>query len=304
MTEITPEIQQKLADLSRRQREEEARRTAEAGAVGIDAQLKSTLDRMNEIAEQSRQFTALHRAWGEKQSQSLLCPLHNFARQIDWDKSASRSWQERRNILVYSPCPDCVRASKAMIADPWLIRAGVPRNLIHCSFSGFKAETEEEKANLATAQKFARARQGFLVLLGSIERLGNGKSHLSIAVLREQGHGMFLTTLELFNRIRKSFDSRARIIERCKTTRLLVLDEFGFTPGYDDELPMLHDILNTRHGDKLKTILNGNFETREEFLAEVGKRMASRLDESGFKLCWFNGNSRRPEMKQAYFDEK
>lgn len=282
---------------------EAARRAAERNECKIDETLEKTLAEFERLAERSREFTELHSKWAATQPQTIDCPLHKIPRPINWERSQRRSFEDQEMILVYKPCPNCLAARKTLDGSQWLKRLGVPANLLHCSFENFVCATQEDTDNLATAQKFVRARQGFLVMLGPIEKLGNGKSHLTVAILREIQHGNFVEGPTLFSQLHGGFERRERAMSRCKESHCLAVDDFGLSHGYDDELAFTHEIFNHRHGEKKKTIITGNFSNKHEFYKAIGARMESRLTESGFKICWFTGDSQRPKMKQAYFDE-
>lgn len=295
------EILDRLVSISLKRREHEAAAAAQKKAEGIGAPLEAALARMNEMAKVTADFNAVHKTWAMTKPQTIECSLHKLARPINWDKSQVRSWAEDQMVLVYKPCPKCLEARSSLQGSAWLKRLGVPDNMLHACFDNFVCRTEEDSQNFAVAQTFSRARQGFLVMLG--KKKGNGKSHLTIALLRQARQGVFIEGPNLFSQLHGSFDRRERVEIRCKETTLLCLDEFGLSHGYDDELAHTHNILNYRHGNKKKTIITGNFANKEEFYKAVGERMQDRLAESGFKICWFTGESRRHEMKQVYFDE-
>lgn len=295
------EFQKRMVSYTNKVRAEAARRAEEKKIVSIDAALEAQLKHFERLAEQSREFTELHVAWAATKPQTVECPLHKVQRPINWERSQRRSYDEHQMVLVYKPCPSCLAARSTLDSSQWLKRLGVPTNLLHCSFDNFICNNQEETENLETAKTFARARRGFLVMLG--EKFGNGKSHLTVSIMREMQRGNFIEGPTLFSQLHGGFERRERIISRCKESYCLAVDDFGLSHGYDDELAFTHQIFNHRHGEKLKTIITGNFKNKADFFKVIGARMESRLTESGFKMCWFTGDSRRPAMKQAYFDE-
>lgn len=295
------EFQKRMVSYKNKVLAEQARRAEEKKIVSIDAALEAQLKHFERLAEQSREFTQLHSAWAAGKAQTIECPLHKIQRPINWERSQRRSYDEHEMILVYKPCPNCLAARNTLDSSQWLKRLGVPANLLHCAFDNFVCKNQEDTENLETAKTFARARRGFLVMLG--EKRGNGKSHLTVSILREIQKGNFVEGMTLFSQLHGGFERRERALSRCKDSPCLAVDEFGLSHGYDDELAFTHEIFNHRHGEKLKTIITGNFANKNEFYKAIGARMTDRLSESGFKMCWFTGDSRRPERKQAYFDE-
>lgn len=86
----------------------------------------------------------------------------------------------------------------------------------------------------------------------------------------------------------------------AKTVACLVLDEIGLSSGGRDELPLLHDILDHRHGNFLPTILTGNIEL-DTLRDVIGERMSDRLKESVFAILNFGGASHRSQARAGYF---
>lgn len=265
--------------------------------------LETIIARMKNNLEEGKSHKAIFKNWSDEQAQFVGCSKHpDVMRQLDFDASAFKSWRSGVYVCVYSACEKCLAEDKRLDANRWILALGVPMNMVHCSFANFIPKTETEKGHLERMIRFAGAHTGFAVLLSKIEHLGNGKTHLSIATLRECKAGHFITAGALLSQVR-DFNQRARIMDKCKRVPLLVLDEFGLSPGYRDELPLMHEILSARYGSKLRTVINGNFESKEHFYAEIGERMESRLKECGATLLWFDGESRRPERRQAYLGQ-
>jgi DNA replication protein DnaC len=136
-------------------------------------------------------------------------------------------------------------------------------------------------------------------MLGNV---GTGKTHLAVASMRHFEKALLVKQSTLLWRLRKTYrDASADDpIEPCQKTKLLVIDEMGLSQGGRDELPMLFEILDYRHGEFLPTILTGNIEWPE--MAELlGARLVDRLRQSAFNVLNFGGNSHRPRGKADYF---
>lgn len=201
--------------------------------------------------------------------------------------------------LVLEPCPRCVAIQAAEREASRLQRMGVPRNLCGATFENWNPTGEHAEGNRAKARQFADVRRGFLLLLGD---LGTGKTHLAVAILRGFKSGLFIKQSELLRRLRATYRDKAAVdpVDEAQDAACLVLDEVGLSPGGRDELPMLHDILDHRHGNQKPTIITGNV-AFDELSQIIGERMADRLRESCFAILNFGGASYRPEARKRYF---
>jgi DNA replication protein DnaC len=222
------------------------------------------------------------------------CDIHpHFARTRDDQKT----WQAQK--AIFAPCELCVAAARQQAEIEKLNRMGVPLNLCGATFENWTPADEREEANREKVRDFLSARRGFLILLGG---LGTGKSHLAVAAFRHFGRGLFIKQSELLRRLRQTYRDKAAIdpVEEAQNVACLVLDEMGLSPGGRDELPLLHDVLDYRHGNKKPTILTGNL-MYDELRGVIGERMADRLRESAFAVLNFGGASRRAEARDKYF---
>jgi DNA replication protein DnaC len=225
---------------------------------------------------------------------SAPCQHHpHIARQRD----DAKSWSEGR--AVFLPCVVCRAAGQRQQDTERLTRMGVPLNLCGATFENWTADGEQAEANLASVREFASARRGFLVMLGD---LGTGKTHLAVAVLRTFKSGWLVKQSELLRCLRDTYRDRAAVdpVDKAQSAGLLVLDEMGLSAGGRDELPLLHDVLDYRHGNQKPTILTGNV-TLDGVRLAIGDRMADRLRESNFAVLNFGGASNRREARSKYF---
>lgn len=149
-------------------------------------------------------------------------------------------------------------------------------------------------------KSFCKIRRGFLILLG---RFGTGKSHLATAALRYFGRGWFTKQSSLLFALRATYHDKAAFnpIERAQAARLFILDDIGSSAGGRDEQPMIHEILDYRHGERLPTILTSNL-SYEKPTSVLGERLGDRLKESTFRVLVFNGSSHRTQARQSYFE--
>jgi DNA replication protein DnaC len=225
---------------------------------------------------------------------SSPCPRHP---EIQRPRDGRRSWLERR--VMFGPCPVCEQALRQRLENERLLRMGVPDILCHATLENWPAADEQAAANLAAVQEFAQVRRGFLVLLGDV---GRGKTHLAVGVLRTFKSGWLVTQSDLLRRLRATYRDREaeNPVQAAQDAGCLVLDEMGHSTGGADELNLLHDVLDYRHGHRKPTILTGNV-GYDQICSVIGGRMADRLRESAFAVLSFGGSSARPMVRERYF---
>ncbi len=135
-------------------------------------------------------------------------------------------------------------------------------------FDGFFPDTganpeqkESLKAAKRRAQQYARAPQGWLLIIGGH---GSGKTHLAAAIvheLRYQGQGaLFASVADLLDHLRSTFDEQSnttlsRLFREIRDTPLLVLDGLGHESSTNWGQEKIFQILDHRHMRQLPTII-------------------------------------------------
>ncbi|HEV2210216.1 MAG TPA: ATP-binding protein [Verrucomicrobiae bacterium] len=255
----------------------------------------------NRIAEHFEKQDAELKAFVASQPAAKACSRHpEMARALDLELTRYWTNYHRTFTAGYAPCPLCVEEREEMELRERLHGQGVPKNLLRATFENWKPHNKAEKANLAAVREFAETvRTGFLILTGDV---GTGKTHLAVSSMRLFKHPFLIRQNLLLLRLRDTYrnrDARDPIAD-CKKAELLVLDELGLSGGGRDELPMLHEIIDYRHGEQQPTIITSNL-TWGELKTALGERIADRLAESAFKVLTFGGASHRPERRKDYF---
>ena len=252
---------------------------------------------MEKAAQANRELLAFM----AMQPQSKPCKFHpDCIRPIDEEatKEATHyfSFSDGKFHAGYAPCPKCVQDEK----NRELKKYGIPENLIHATFENFTPDSEAEAGHIEVVKEFCARRTGFLIMLGAY---GTGKTHLGVAALRSFNGGWLVKQASLLRALRDTYNDKAAFdpIDRAQTARLLILDDAGLSAGGRDELPMLHEILDYRHGERLPTIITSNLPF-EKLSSVVGERMADRLRESAFRVLTFTGTSHRRDARARYFD--
>ncbi len=258
-------------------------------------QMTSTLERFKQTAERAQQA---RRAFMATQPAVIPCRVHpDCQRRIDEELTARAT---ARNIggfeAGYVPCPKCLEAQQVEKLQAY----GLPANLTHATFENWIADDQSETEHLEVLKSFCKIQRGFLILIGGY---GTGKSHLAAAALRTIGKGWFVKQSSLLVALRQTYRDKAAFdpIDRAQSARLFVLDDVGLSAGGRDELPLLHEILDYRHSERMATIITSNFEW-ESISNVIGERMADRMRESAFRLLKFTGTSHRREARERYFD--
>jgi len=200
--------------------------------------------------------------------------------------------RDGRELAV--PCECRLGAASVSV----LRRTRIPPRYTQCTLDSFEL-WDPTNPRLGQVQKYARefvaaypAVARGLLFMG---RVGCGKTHLAVGVLRElvqsKGvNGLFVNFLELVLALQMSFDgggrSKESILSPVTDTELVVLDDLGagkLTPWVMD---LLYHVVNSRYMHRRMTLVTTNYtdwaapESGEESLADrVSVRVRSRLHE-------------------------
>ncbi len=183
----------------------------------------------------------------------------------------------------------------------------VPARYLECDFGGYKIEGSGSlSAAKLVVEKWAELypldRTGLLL----IGRSGVGKTHLSVAVLKElirKGvHCLFCDYRELLKQIQNCYNpsvqaTELEILRPVFETEVVLIDDIGAVKPSEWVWDTVSIILNTRYNNALTTIITSNFldgpprkagmpaaqavSTDDTLGDRVGERMRSRL----FEMC-------------------
>jgi DNA replication protein DnaC len=214
-----------------------------------------------------------------------------------------------------------------------LAAARIPKRYEHCELSSFTTDFPGAHGSLGMAHlaatRFASEydpRDGMGLLL--IGKIGTGKTHLAVGILKElilqRGVAcLFCDYRELLKEIQNSYNSSVQtteleVLRPVFETDVLVLDELGAVKPSEWVWDTVSLILNTRYNNNRTTIITTNFEdqaaagaaggvsavsraTREETLGDrIGERMRSRLHEM-CRIVKMDGLDFRQKFRSANF---
>ena len=177
--------------------------------------------------------------------------------------------------------------------NPDLIRFGVPKKYLGCSFDNYIEKAGKYKTE---CQKYLA---GGMVLTGNT---GCGKTHLAVAIVKKihsdeitrllnmtrkpgyayyPGKKCFVSIPDLLLEIRMTYDkksslSEADIIEKYTNVPFLILDDLGSEKTSEFSITTLYLIIDRRDREEMSTIITTNL-TNEEIEKTMNARIASRM---------------------------
>jgi len=206
------------------------------------------------------------------------CEHHPSVRRAKlFEETCQKSRIEGVFTPVYAPCGECSgEAAKAKQRAFWLKR-GVPERVVDATLSNFDTDTEEKVVARGKVQAWVKRNGVFLLLRGTT---GTGKGHLASGCMKAQGNGLFITHADMLSDLRASYTlhTTQSLIDTWREAEIFVLDEFGLSPGGNDEESMLYQVLADRYDKRRPTIITTNLDG-EQFRKAIGYRLIDRLGE-------------------------
>jgi len=208
--------------------------------------------------------------------------------------------------------------------------ARIPKRYEHCELPSFTTDFPGAHPSLAmahiSATRFAQEydpQDGTGLLL--IGKIGTGKTHLGVGILKEliQTRGvacLFYDYRELLKEIQNSYNATVQtteleVLRPVFEAEVLFLDELGAVKPTEWVWDTVSLILNTRYNNNRTTIITTNFDdqppaglmssakaaVREETLGDrIGERMRSRLHEM-CRIIKLDGLDFRQKFRSANF---
>ena len=237
----------------------------------------------------------------------------------------------------WTPCPECqdeqeraeAQAEKssrqARLFESQLKAAGLDRRFLDKSFDNYVPRSGAQRKILEIVQAYVAEFPQNLEAgrcLGLLGQVGNGKTHLGVAVLREvilqDYSAKYVRAYDLYKAIKESWNSVGDKRSESETTReftgpdLLVLDEVGVQFFTQAEETLMFQVIDSRYGQQKPTVIISNLgmpdkDKQREELADgdrrarqhrdvedaLGYRAYDRLTENGGLILEFRGPSFR-----------
>jgi len=201
---------------------------------------------------------------------------------------------------------DCWRTS---LTAKLLAEARIPPRYQKCDLDSFRTNNDSLAIAVRKARRFT---EGFPVVdkgLFFLGKPGLGKTHLSVAIVKEviartNARALFYDVRDLLKDIRNTYNAAVRstesqVIQPVMQAELLVLDDLGAEKTSEWVEETLNLIVNTRYNERRATIFTSNYPVLDDLtdpdnlVVRVGYRMWSRLHE----MCEF------VEMKSVDYRE-
>lgn len=263
--------------------------------LSIADAMPDVLSSLARMQEKAAEFFAEVRPQFEAAPETKACEHHPLAiRPKVFDETCQRTRMEGRFVVAYAPCPECADARTKERHRAFWTRRGVPGRVIDSTLSNFEADTAERRKAMAEVLAWNKRNGNFLVLRGTT---GTGKGHMAAACLKAQGDGLFITHADMLADLRASYTLKntRELLESWQAAAMFVLDEFGLSPGGNDEEPMLYQVLAKRYEDHRPTIITTNLD-RDTFRQKIGFRLIDRIGEDCTIVVCEWDSYRRPKQ--------
>ncbi len=185
----------------------------------------------------------------------------------EWKESQEKAKREREEATA---------KERREHPERWLANYNIPAKFREASFDNFSGGEQ--------VKKICRMFPGVSILLSG--KTGCGKTHLSVATLREmikddviKGDAIFTTAPELLLDIRSCYssnDDEKALVEKYSTPEILILDDLGADKATEWAITTLYLILDRRNKDLKATFVTTNL-SLPEIEGQYGARIASRL---------------------------
>jgi DNA replication protein DnaC len=207
-------------------------------------------------------------------------------------------------------CSDEARVER-LLAD-----ARIPRRYEHCDLDSYMPNDPSQKKAKADVARYLEKYPLIDVGLLFLGNCGVGKTHLSVALLKQvilEKHdaGLFYDFRDLLREIQSSWNSVSQaseleVLRPVLAADVLVLDELGANKPTEWVRDTIAHIINCRYNEKKLTIFTSNYpdvaeRAGEETLTDrIGARLRSRLYEM-CKVIEIKGKDFRQVIKQASY---
>lgn len=227
----------------------------------------------------------------ERAAKEVRCEGCGLVKRVDVKATVKASMKNFRIVkplaVKFEDCREC-------FVREVLLARGVPPAMIHASFDNWIPDGSGQVEILETVRAFARDESGVLILSSS--RPGVGKTHLGVAVMRENmNRSWFVSHPELATP--REWGKAEQLERRARTTQLLVLDDLGLGSERGSEHASLERIIYNRHANQLQTVITTNLDA-EKLEEWLGVRNKDRVKQHLFAFVTIPGLSKRKPKRR------
>lgn len=211
------------------------------------------------------------------------------------------SMSEEEHMMYDREVAERIAAHEAREKNERFRRCGIGERFFCESFDTYIARNEETKMAKEIVLKYLKdIQQGKFRTLKLLGAVGNGKTHLAAAILKEFG-GTYRKAAEIVSEYQasKSFSANLRekdLMDMYGRSKLLVIDEIGRSNSEKDEKYMLYALLNARYEMRKPSVLISNF-FNKDFAMYTGEAVTDRLNEQAITIE-FKGDSYRLNKRE------
>lgn len=246
--------------------------------LAVGEVMPEILESLTRSHEKWKTFCDSQRADFEAAPEFAPCADHpNEHRPKLFEETCQASRMAGYFVAAYAPCLSCAGdEARARQARFWA-RRGVPARLIEATLANYDTIEAGPAVAAARVKRWISENGVFLILAGTP---GTGKGHLAVGCMKAHGNGQFITHPDMLSDLRASYTLHTTkdVIEVWKNAEVLVLDEFGISPGGKDEEPLLYQVLAARYDQKRPTIITSNLELAA-LREAIGFRLIDRITE-------------------------
>lgn len=211
------------------------------------------------------------------------------------------SISEEEQMMYDREVAERIAAHEAREKNERFRRCGIGERFFCESFDTYIARNEETKMAKEIVMNYLKdIQQGKFRTLKLLGAVGNGKTHLAAAILKEFG-GTYRKAAEIVSEYQasKSFSANLRekdLMDMYGRSKLLVIDEIGRSNSENDEKYMIYALLNARYEMRKPSVLISNFYNKD-FAMFTGEAVTDRLNEQAITIE-FKGDSYRLNKRE------
>ncbi len=225
-------------------------------------------------------------------------------------KCSGSGWEPIEGGVRRCQCTESARFERI------ITEARIPKRYEHCDLDSYLPNHESQKKAKIYVQRFLDKYPQIDTGLLFLGTCGVGKTHLSVALLKQVivatgDGGLFYDFRDLLREIQASWNSVSQaseleVLRPVLEAKVLVLDELGANKPTEWVRDTIAHIINCRYNDKKLTIFTSNYldtpskQGEESLTDRIGVRLRSRL----YEMCTeieIRGEDFRQQVKKAKY---